>query len=103
MQWSKLKTAVRALICPELRGRVDFHVSRYHGRRSGRARIGQISIDGEKILDLSYDRFCYYGDGWFAFAPAGPGDVEWRWSPKQTDEIHPPQQLGGPRRAYRDT
>jgi hypothetical protein len=105
MQWSKLRTSVRALICPELRGRIDFHVSRYHARASGRSRIGQITIDGERILDLSYDRFCHDSDGWFAAAPhsaAVPGYYEWRWSPKQRDEIHPPQQLGEAMRAYLD-
>ncbi len=95
MQWSKLKAAVRSLICAELRRRVDFHVTGYHKRRSTRARSGTITLDGKTVLELSYDLFCQKGDGWFAF-------VNGEWSPVQHDEIHPPKQLGDAMRAYLD-
>ena len=104
MQWSKLRASVRALICPELRKRVDFHVTRYTPR-SIRSRSGLVTIDGKKILELSYYRFVMQGDGWCAAAPSGrafPGHLEWQWSPKQTDEIHPPQHLGDAMREYLD-
>jgi hypothetical protein len=56
-----------------------------------------VTVDGERVLDLSYFRFCRHGDGWFA-----SGVSETKWSPKQHDEIHPPQQLGDAMRAYLD-
>jgi len=106
VQWSKLRAAVRSLICPELRGRVDFHVTGYHQRRSTRVRSGEITLDGEPVLHLSYDRFCREGDGWFAsvrgLSRAVPSSAETPWCSEQRDEIHPPQQLGDAMRAYLD-
>jgi hypothetical protein len=102
MQWSRLRSSVRALICPELRRRVDFHVTSYR-HRSSRIRSGVVTVDGQRVLSLSYDRFCREGDGWFASVRqegGGPSYKEWEWSPLQTDEIHPPQQLGDAMRAY---
>ena len=111
MQWSRLRASVRSFICPELRTRIDFHVTRYMDR--GKAKSGMITVDGKKLLTFSYDRFCREGVGWFAALPpvvsgpgysirSGPGYKEWEWSPQQTDEIHPPQQLGDAMRAYLD-
>ena len=98
MQWSKLRAAVKLLICSEMRGRVDFHVTGYHQRRSAKVRSGEITIDGEPVLSLSYDRFCREGDGWFASVRgvrgAVPSSAETVWSSEQRDEIHPTQQLG---------
>jgi hypothetical protein len=106
VQWSKLKAAVKSLICAELRRRVDFHVTGYHQRLSTKVRSGVITIDSEPVLRLSYDRFCREGDGWFAsvrgVTGAVPGYAEWKWCSKQRDEIHPPQQLGDAMRAYLD-
>src|SRR6266851_6303680 len=87
MQWSKLRASVRALICPELRQRIDFHVTQYRVGTSSKS--GLVTIDGKRVLALSYFRFCRHGDGWFA-----SGESETKWSPKQCDEIHPPRQLG---------
>lgn len=106
VRWSQLRASVRSLICPELRDRIDFHVTGYSRRRSAKARSGEITIDGKPILGLSYDRFCREGDGWFAsvkgVSGAVPGSAETAWSPNQQDEIHPPQQLGDAMRAYLD-
>jgi hypothetical protein len=86
---------------------VDFHVTGYRSRRSTKTRSGEITIDGEPILKLSYDRFIREGDGWFASASGGqkwdgvaPSSAETAWSEYQNDEIHPPQQLGDAMRAY---
>jgi hypothetical protein len=104
MQWSKLRASVRALICPELRRRVDFHVTHY--RAGARSKSGIITIDGERFLTLSYHRFCREGDGWFLASRyekgAVPLSAETTWCPEQRDEIHPPQQLGDAMRAYLD-
>jgi hypothetical protein len=55
MQWSKIKTRMKMLICPELQDRVDFHVTRFHAApdQVGRA---WVTIDGEEFLDCSYYR-----------------------------------------------
>ena len=95
MRWSKLRASVRALICPELRQRIDFHVTQYRVGTSSKS--GLVTIDRKRVLALSYFRFCRHGDGWFA-----SGESETKWSPKQRDEIHPPQQLGDAMRAYLD-
>ena len=108
VQWSKLKSSVKALICDELRVRVDFHVTGYHGRLSSKARSGKITVDGKPFLELSYDHFCQHGDGWFASISGGqkwgigggPSSAETEWSEYQLDENHPPQQLGDAMRAY---
>ncbi len=84
------------MICQELRQRVDFHVTHYRVGYSSKS--GLVTVDGKKVLGLSYFRFCRDGDGWFA---AGQNE-ETKWSPKQRDEIHPPQQLGDAMRAYLD-
>jgi hypothetical protein len=108
VQWSKLRSTVKSLICEELRARVDFHVTGYHSRRSTRARSGEITVDGKPVLELSYDRFCRESDGWFASVRGGqkwgvwvsPSSAETVWSEHQSDEIHPPQLLGDAMRAY---
>lgn len=57
MQWSKLKTRVKALICPELRDRIDFHVTRYREARDFGTEAW-ITLDGEKLFGAGhYHRF----------------------------------------------
>jgi hypothetical protein len=94
----------------ELRTRVDFHVTGYYRRRaSTKVRSGEVTVDGKPVLQLSYDRFCRESDGWFASVRRGQklwgmwasaSSAETVWSEHQTDEIHPPQQLGDAMRAY---
>jgi hypothetical protein len=56
MQWSKLKSRIKALICPELHNRIDFHVTRYR-EPHGDAGEAWITVDGKKIFGASYHRF----------------------------------------------
>jgi hypothetical protein len=109
MQWSKLKGRVKPLICDELRSRIDFHVTGYHRRRSTKVRSGVITVDGEPIAKLSYDRFQRESCGWYGSVRGeldaggiwgGPSSAETAWSVYQSDEIHPPQQLGEAMRAF---
>jgi hypothetical protein len=55
MQWSKIKTRMKMLICPELQDRVDFHMTRF---REAHDQVGRawVTIDGEEVLDCSYYR-----------------------------------------------
>lgn len=96
---------MRALICPELRKRVDFHVTRYYGNR---AKSGMITVDGKKVLEFSYHRFVRESNGHCGVVRRGErfgvwsasGNQEYEWSPFHTDAIHPPQQLGDAMRSF---
>jgi hypothetical protein len=53
MQWSQIRTQLRALVSPRLRKRVDFHLTNYrkHGSRSHEV---WITVDGQKVFSASY-------------------------------------------------
>ena len=53
MQWSKLKTRIKALLCPELKGRIDFHVTRYR-EATDFGTEAWITLDGEKIFGAGH-------------------------------------------------
>lgn len=57
MQWSKLKARIKALICAELRDRIDFHVTRYR-EATDFGTEAWITLDGQKIFGAGhYHRF----------------------------------------------
>ena len=60
MQWSKVRTRIMDFLAPEVRRRVDFHLTCYRERMShdevGRA---WITIDGEQVLDCSHYRWMH--------------------------------------------
>ena len=88
MQWSKLKTRVRALICPELRKRIDFHTTSYRHSHD-EAEKCWITVDGKRVLTLS----------WYAY------HLKHRDTGEQSREmrgVHLPQQLGDAMRMYLD-
>jgi hypothetical protein len=76
MMWSKLREKIRAMLCRELRGRIDFHVTAYrqsHDSAYGRA---WISLDGQQVGSWSCfeqllrsfpaeDLRARFPDGWF--------------------------------------
>jgi len=53
MQWSKLKTRVKDRICPELRDRVDFHLTSYRRSHDDADKVW-ITIDGEPLLKMKH-------------------------------------------------
>lgn len=53
MQWSKIRTRLRACVCPELRKRVDFHLTKYREYGSNGHEVW-ITVDGEKVFSASY-------------------------------------------------
>lgn len=53
MQWSKLKTKVKDLICPELNDRVDFFVTSYRESHDGADRVW-ITVDGQTVLECKH-------------------------------------------------
>jgi hypothetical protein len=104
MQWSKLKTRVKGFICPELKDRIDFHVTRY---RKAHSWISEswITVNGEKIFDCgsrTYAREAAYE--WLSSKESS--DVEGRDLNMQETlkrrEIHEPQHMGEAMRAYLD-
>src|SRR6185369_9440020 len=53
MQWSKLKARVKERICPELRDRVDFHLTSYRRSHDDVDKVW-ITIDGETIFKAKH-------------------------------------------------
>ncbi len=53
MRWSQQRKQIKLLICPELRKRIDFHVTCY---REAHDHVGEawITIDGEKVFGASF-------------------------------------------------
>jgi len=82
MPWSKLRSTLRAFICPELRSRIDFHVTSYCHSHDEAEKVW-ITIDGKRALTASWYRH------------------QWRTN-KRKDEDHLPQELGDALRAYLD-
>ena len=53
MQWSKLKARVKERICPELRDKVDFHLTSYRRSHDDADKVW-ITIDGETIFKVKH-------------------------------------------------
>ena len=109
MQWSALKTRVKSLISPDLRKRVDFHVTSYR-RSHDEAEKAWLTIDGEIAFVASWYRHQWAGalytsrgtmarDGrnFPVHDPALPNIGE----PEEL-ELHRPQQFGDALKRYLD-
>ena len=55
MQWSKLKSRIKDLICPELKDRIDFHLTSYRQSHDGADKVW-ITIDGNRIFSCKHYR-----------------------------------------------
>jgi hypothetical protein len=97
MLWSKLKTRFRALICDELRDRLDFHLTSYRESHDGAGEIW-ITLDGEKIYSCGHYKFEYAErEGYYA----GLAGEELRvWLAEK--EIHSPGSFGTAMKDYLD-
>lgn len=49
MQWSKIRTRIKALVCDELRDRIDMHVTGYPAAHDG-AGEAWFTVDGIKVF-----------------------------------------------------
>ena len=101
MQWSKLRSTVRALICEELRQRIDFHATSYRNSHDEAEKVW-ITIDGETILTASWYHHQWHGwprdnKGRLDHQSKFPGGID-----KAKDEVHLPQEVGDVLRAYVD-
>ncbi|MCA1592328.1 MAG: hypothetical protein LC754_06700 [Acidobacteria bacterium] len=53
MQWSKLKARVKDFICPELRDRIDFHLTSYRESHDGADKVW-ITVDGKRVFSCKH-------------------------------------------------
>lgn len=56
MQWSKLKSRIKSFVCPELKDRIDFHLTSYRKSHDGADKVW-ITIDGRKIFSFDHYPF----------------------------------------------
>ena len=97
MQWSKLKSRVQDLISPELKKRIDFHVTSYRKSHDGADKVW-ILIDGVKIFSCNY----YHSERATADAFYSGLRVEQIKSYLDEREIHTPTDFGQAMRRYLD-
>jgi hypothetical protein len=97
MQWSKLKSRVKSFICPELRDRIDFHLTSYRESHDGADKVW-ITVDGQRVFSCKH-----YPHKW-AEAEAYYGGLrgEQVKSLLREKEIHGPKDFGDAMRAYLD-
>ena len=97
MQWSKLKARVKDFICPELRDRIDFHLTSYRESHDGADKVW-ITVDGQRVFSCKhypYER---------AEAEAYHGGLRGEQVKEllREKEIHRPKDFGDAMRAYLD-
>jgi hypothetical protein len=97
MQWSKLKSRVKELIAPELRERIDSHLTSYRASHDGADKVW-ITVDGKRIFSCKH-----YPHEWASFAAYQSGlqggEVK---SVLREVEIHSPGDFGDAMRSYLD-
>jgi hypothetical protein len=97
MQWSKLKSRIKNLICPELKDRIDFHLTSYRESHDGADKVW-ITIDGQRVFSCKH-----YPHEWArqdAFYAGLRGEqIE---SLLREKEIHSPNDFGNAMRHYLD-
>ena len=97
MQWSILKSRIKDFICPELKGRIDFHLTSYRKSHDGADKIW-ITIDKQKIFSFSYYPY-ELAEAELYHQKLNPGQVE---KDLQERQIHRPRDFGEARREYLD-
>ena len=102
MPWSKLRSTVRAFICPQLRDRIDVHVTSYRHSHDEAEKVW-ITVDGNRIVTASW-----YQHQWHGWPRDHKGRLIWEGDNlskhvgKDQDEVHLPQTLGSALRTYID-
>ena len=97
MQWSKLKSRVKSFICPELRDRIDFHLTSYRELHHGADKV-RITVGGQRVLSCKH-----YPHEW-AEAEAHYGGLRGGQVKEflREKEIQGPKDFGDAMRAYLD-
>jgi hypothetical protein len=97
VQWSKLKSRIKSLIAPEVRDRIDFHVTSYRGSHDGADKVW-ITVDGRRIFSCKH-----YPREWAATAAYQSGLSRDEIKPTLAKvEIHGPRDFGNSIRSYLD-
>jgi len=97
VQWSKLKWRIKSLIAPDVRDRIDFHLTSYRGSHDGAEKVW-ITVDGKRVFDCKHYRSERASEA--AYARGLRGD-EIKSSLRHAG-IHGPKDFGYAVRAYLD-
>ncbi|SRR6266567_4242924 len=95
MQWSKLKSRVKDLMAPELRDRIDFHLTSYRASHDGADKVW-ITIDGKRVFDCKH--YAYEWASGAAYNSGVQGDPV--KSVLRDVGIHGPKDFGNAMRNY---
>lgn len=97
MQWSKLKTRINDLICPDLKSRIDFHLTSYRASHDGADKVW-ITIDRKRVFSCKH-----YPYEWAVNKAYYDGlDGAQLKEVLREKEIHGPKDFGNAMRAYLD-
>ena len=97
MQWSKLKSRIKDFSHPELKDRVDFHLTSYRESHDGADKVW-ILIDGEKVFDFSYYPYEFAEADFYHRGL----NAEQAKNLLEANEIHRPKDFGDAMREYLD-
>ena len=97
MQWSKLKSRIKVLICPELKDRIDFHVTSYRRSHDGADKVW-VTVDGGRVFACKH----YRRDREMAELYSGGMPIESAKAFLRQVAIHGPGDFGDAMRAYLD-
>jgi hypothetical protein len=98
MQWSKLKSRVKDFISPELKDRIDFHLTSYRKSHDEADKVW-ITIDGKRIFGCKH--YAYeFGERQLNWSD-GLNLVETKTVLNQ-NEVHKPKEFGEAIRIYLD-
>lgn len=98
MQWSKLKSRVKENISPDLKDRIDFHLTSYRKSHDGADKVW-ITIDGERVFCCQHYSY-EFGQRellWFENK-----NLEEAKNALNDKEIHKPKEFGDAMRIYLD-
>jgi hypothetical protein len=97
VQWSKLRSRIKSLIAPELRDRIDFHLTSYRESHDGADKVW-ITVDDKRVFDCKHYSRERASDA--ANASGIRGDqIE---SALRDAGVHGPKDFGSAMRAYLD-
>jgi hypothetical protein len=97
MQWSKLKSRIKSRIAPELRDRIDFHLTSYRKSHDGADKVW-VTIDGKRVFNCKH----YVEARWVAAAFFSGLNGSEITSALAEVGIHGPEDFGRAIRCYLD-
>jgi len=97
VQWSKLKSRIKSLIAPEVRDRIDFHLTSYRGSHDGADKVW-ITVDGKRVFDCKHYPSEWASDAAYARGLRG-NEIK---SALHHVGVHGPKDFGCAIRAYLD-